>query len=102
MAMTPRLPLFTKVLFLAFVNLFLLGLVFTLFARLQFRLDAGSFLLAPAQNRIMAVAHALALELEEAPPSTWDQVLARYTDAHGVSLFLVESRTARSWSRPSG
>ena len=82
--MKPRLTLFTKILFLAFLNLCLLGLVFTLFVRMQFRMDAGSFLLAPAQNRIMAVAHTLALELDDAPPSTWDRILARYSQTNGV------------------
>jgi two-component system sensor histidine kinase CpxA len=90
MTMKPRLPLFTKVLFLAFLNLGLLGLVFALFARVQFRLDAGSFLLAPAQNQIMAVAHALALELEETPPAAWDTVLARYAHTNGVGFYLFD------------
>ena len=88
--MKPRLPLFTKVLFLAFLNLFLLGLIFTLFVREQFRLDAGSFLLAPAQNRIMAVAHAMALELDETPPAEWDRVLARYARTNGVAFYLLD------------
>ena len=30
-------------------------------------------LLAPAQNRIMAVAHTLALELDQNPPEAWDR-----------------------------
>jgi two-component system sensor histidine kinase CpxA len=88
--MKPRLPLFTKVLFLAFLNLCLLALVFGLFAREQFRLDAGSFLLAPAQNRIMAVAHTLALELDETPPAAWDGVLARYAQTNGVAFYLLD------------
>jgi two-component system sensor histidine kinase CpxA len=88
--MKPRLPLFSKVLFLAFLNLLLLGLVFALFARVQFRLDAGSFLLAPAQNRIMAMAHTLALELEETPPAAWDRVLARYAQTNGVGFYLLD------------
>ena len=84
-----RLPLFTKVLFLAFLNLGLLVLVFALFAREQFRLDAGSFLLAPAQNRIMAMAHTLALELDETLHASWDGVLARYAQANDVALVLL-------------
>jgi two-component system sensor histidine kinase CpxA len=88
--MKPRLPLFTKVLFLAFLNLCLLGLVFALFVRVQFRLDAGSFLLAPAQNRIMAVAHTLALELDETPASAWERTLARYAQTNGVGFYLLD------------
>jgi len=39
--MKRRFPLFTTVLSLAFLNLCLLGLVFALFARIQFRLDTS-------------------------------------------------------------
>jgi two-component system sensor histidine kinase CpxA len=93
--MKPRLPLFTKVLFLAFLNLCLLSLVFALFVRVQFRLDAGSFLLAPAQNRIMAVAHTLAFELDETPPAAWDRVLARYAQTNGVGFYLLDEEGER-------
>lgn len=80
--MKARLPLVAKILFLAFLNLCLLGLVFAVFVRVQFRMDARSFLLAPAQDRIMSVAHLLALELDETAAGTWDQVLERYCRAH--------------------
>jgi len=93
--MKPRLPLLTKVLFVAFLNLCLLGLVFALFAREQFRLDAGSFLLAPAQNRIMAMAHTLALELDEMPPAAWDRTLARYAQTNGVGFYLLDEEGER-------
>jgi two-component system sensor histidine kinase CpxA len=85
-----RLPLFTKVLFLAFLNLCLLGLVIALIVRVQFRMDARSFLLAPAQDRIMAVAHVLALELEDTPPGLWGPVLERYSQTHGVGFYLFD------------
>ena len=88
--MAARLPLFTKVLFLAFLNLCLLGLVIAFIVRVQFRMDARSFLLAPAQDRIMAVAHVLALELEETPPGMWDPVLERYSETHGVGFHLFD------------
>jgi hypothetical protein len=77
--MKPRLPLYTKVLALAFLNLCLLGLAIIVIVRAQFRFDPGSFLLAPAQSRIMNVAHTLALELEEVPAANWDAVLSRYS-----------------------
>jgi HAMP domain-containing protein len=90
-----RLPLFTKVLLLVFLNLCLLGLVIAFIVQVQFRLDARSFLLAPAQDRIMAVAHVLALELEETPPGMWDPVLARYSKTHGVGFYLFDERGDR-------
>lgn len=88
--MRPRLPLFTKVLFLAFLNLLLLAVVIAFSARVQFKLDAGSFLLAPAQSRILAVAHTLALELDETPTADWNQVLARYAQTNGVDFYLFD------------
>ena len=93
--MRPRLPLFTKVLFVAFLNLCLLGLVFVVMARVQFRVDPGSFLLAPAQNRIMAMAHALALELDVTAPAGWDAALARYAQTNGVALYLIDEEGER-------
>lgn len=93
--MKPRLSLFAKVLFLAFLNLCLLGVTLAVIARVQFRLDPGSFLLAPAQDRIMAVAHVLALELQETQPEAWDDVLARYSHAHGVGLSLLDEQGER-------
>lgn len=93
--MKPRLPLYTKVLFLAFLNLCLLGLAIIVIVRAQFRFDPGSFLLAPAQSRIMNVAHALALELEGAPPENWDQTVSRYSQAHGVTFVLFDESGQR-------
>jgi two-component system, OmpR family, sensor histidine kinase CpxA len=91
-----RLPLFTKVLFLALLNLCLLGLVVAFIVRVQFRLDARSFLLAPAQDRIMAVAHTLALELEEAPAGSWDSVLERFSQAHSLGFYLFDESGERT------
>ena len=93
--MKRRIPLFTKVLSLAFLNLCLLGLVFALFARVQFRLDASSFLLAPAQNRIMAVANTLALELDQVPPEEWEQILERYSLINEVGFYLFDEEGER-------
>ena len=90
--MKARLPLFTKVLFLAFLNLCLLALVMAFIVRVQFRMDARSFLLAPAQDRIIALAHTLALELNETPPSGWGTVLERYSKTHGAGFYLFDER----------
>ncbi len=93
--MRPRFSLYSKVLFLAFLNLCLLGAVFGVFVRMQFRMDAGSFLLAPAQNRIMALAHTLALELDETPAANWNALLERSAQANGVSLCLFDEDAER-------
>ncbi len=88
--MRPRLPLYSKVLALAFLNLCLLALALWMIVRAQFRVDSGSFLLAPAQNRIMSVAHAIALELEEAKPEEWNHVLTRYAQSQRVEFVLFD------------
>ena len=93
--MKQRLPLYTKVLSLAFLNLCLLGLAIVLIVRAQFRLDPGSFLLAPAQSRIMNVAHSLTLELEGVQPENWDQVLSRYSKTHDVTFVLFDESGKR-------
>jgi two-component system sensor histidine kinase CpxA len=85
-----RVPLFTRILFLAFLNLCLLAAAMAVIARVQFRLDARSFLLAPAQDRIVAVAHGLSLELEEAAPPAWESVLSRYSQTYGAGFHLFD------------
>ncbi|MGI9073873.1 MAG: hypothetical protein ACR2JB_21735 [Bryobacteraceae bacterium] len=52
--MTARGSLSVKILSLAFLNVLLLGLVFLIFARVQFRFGLGSFLLAPARDRMLS------------------------------------------------
>jgi two-component system, OmpR family, sensor histidine kinase CpxA len=88
--MKPRLTLSAKVFLLAFLNLLLLAGVFLVFMRVQFRLDVGSFLLSPAQDRILAVGRQLALELRDTDPAGWNQLLTRYAEQHGVELYLVD------------
>jgi two-component system sensor histidine kinase CpxA len=92
--MKHRLPffnkVFSKVLFVALLNLCVLGLVLAFIVRVQFRMNPGSFLLGPAQTRILEVAHAVALELDGTPPEAWDQVLARYAQTHGVAFVLFD------------
>ena len=93
--MNARLPLFGKILFVAFLNLCLIGVILTLLARFQFRFDPGSLLLSPAQSRIIAMAHTAALELDETPPGNWDAILDKYGRAHGVHLVLIDENGER-------
>jgi hypothetical protein len=67
-----RTSLSVKILLLALLNVVLLALVFLLFARLQFRFELSSFLLAPARERIVSVSRLLALQLPDTPVSQWD------------------------------
>lgn len=93
--MKARLSLSGKILFTAFLNLLLLAVVFLVFARVQFRSDPHSFLLAPAQDRILAVARELALELEETETNSRDRLLARYAQAHSVAFYLFDEEGTR-------
>ncbi len=86
MIVKPSLPL--KIALLAFFNVVLLALVFFLFARVQFRLDIGSFLFAPARDRMLSVSRLLALQLPEEPASAWSESLARYSNTYSAQLYL--------------
>ena len=87
-----RPTLLTKVLFVAFVNLVLLGLAFFILVRLEFRLDFESFLLSPAHDRILAASRLLALQLGESDPAGWDSLIATYAAANRVELRVVDAR----------
>ncbi len=90
-ATTSRLTLSSKIFFVAFLNLALLGLIFLVFMRVQFRVDLQSFLLSPAQDRILAASRQLALDLRETEPPQWDELLAQYAKTQSVELALFDS-----------
>jgi two-component system sensor histidine kinase CpxA len=93
--MKPRLSLSTKIFFLAFLNLLLLAVVALFFVRAQFRLDLHSFLLGPAQDRILATARLFALELQETPAASRDRLLVRYAQAQRVQCYLMDDDGAQ-------
>lgn len=93
--MKARLPLLWKALFVAFLNLFLLGLAVLLIVRAQFHVDAGSFLLAPAEGRIMGLAQSIALEMEERKPEAWNHLLSLRSQEQGVTLILYDEQGER-------
>ena len=92
---TLRLSLSWKVFLLAALNLVLVGLVFFVFMRVQFRLDVPSFLLSPAQDRILAASRQLALDLRETEPAGWDQLLGSFAATHNVEAALFDPRGAQ-------
>jgi two-component system sensor histidine kinase CpxA len=79
-----------KIILLALLNVLLLGLVFLLFARLQFRFELSSFLLAPARERILSVSRLLALQLPDTPAASWTQVLQQYSSRYPAELYLFD------------
>ncbi len=85
-----RFTLSGRIFLVSLLNLVLIACVLAVFMRFQYRFDLRTFLIAPAQDRILSTARQVALELRDADPSTWDQLLQRYGDAHQVELRLVD------------
>lgn len=89
--MKPRASLSAKIFLLAFLNVILLGVVFFLFARIEFRFELSSFLLAPARDRILSVSRLIALQLPTTPPDKWHQMLAQYSASYPAEFYLFDS-----------
>lgn len=81
----------TKILLLAFLNLFLLLLVFAIFARAEFRMNLGSFVLAPVEDRILSVSRLIALDLPEHRPDEWTSLFERYAATYPSQFYLFSS-----------
>jgi two-component system sensor histidine kinase CpxA len=79
-----------KILVTAFLNLVLLVVVLLVFARVQYRFDLSSVLLAPARDRILSVSRLIAFDLEETARPSWDRVLQQYASKYETELFLFD------------
>jgi len=89
-----------KILLVAFLNLALLLTIFYVVARLQFRVDLSSFLLAPARDRMVSVSHIVAMELPNVPRERWDTLLAQYSSTYPAELFLFDRDGAELAGKP--
>ena len=98
--MKPAWPLSRQIFALAFVNLALLLAVFVAFAQYQFHLELGSFLFAPARDRLEDVAMDVSLELQETPLAMRTELLGRYAANNGVDFFLFDNRGTQLAGRP--
>jgi len=98
--MTPPLRLSTKIFLLAFANLVLLLLVGLGFARFQFGVRFNSLLTGPARERVVSVARQLALDLEDTPAGSRDELLRRYSRTYGVDFYLIGEPGARQLAGP--
>jgi two-component system sensor histidine kinase CpxA len=85
-----RFSLSTKILSLALLNLFLLGATLVGLAGVQLQ-NLSSLLLAPTRDRVLADARLLALELMSTPQDERDVLLARHTQAAGVTFYLYDT-----------
>jgi len=98
--MKQRGSLSVKILLLAFLNVFLLGLVFFTLVRVQLRLDFSSFLLAPARDRILSVSRQMGLQLPVAPPASWNEILEQYSETYPAQFFLFDDEIHQLAGKP--
>jgi two-component system sensor histidine kinase CpxA len=90
--MKARVSISVKILLLAFLNVLLLGLVFAVFVRIQYRLDLGSLLLSPGRDRILALSRLIALQLPNTERKDWGRLLAGYTSTTHASACLFDGQ----------
>jgi two-component system sensor histidine kinase CpxA len=88
--MKTRFSLSAKILLLSSLNLLLLGVVFAIFVRVQYRFDLSSLLLSPGRDRVLAVSRGVALQLFETDRAEWDRVLASYQPTTHASAWLFD------------
>lgn len=86
--MKVRFPLYAKILLWFFLNLVVVGIVFYGFFKAQFRWGLDSLLTGPAGERIEAMSLLVAADLNEAPRTSWDEVLQRFENAYHIKLYL--------------
>jgi len=90
--MKARVSISVKVLLLSSLNVFLLGLVFAAFVRIQYRFDLSSLLLSPGRDRLLAVSRLIALQLPNTERNDWDRLLAGYTSTTHASACLFNAQ----------
>jgi len=83
-----KLPLYAKILLWFFLNLVFLVVAFFIIARVQFKFGLDSLISGPAGERVRAIAQVLSDELKNAPDSSWDAALKRFSDAYKVDFYL--------------
>jgi two-component system sensor histidine kinase CpxA len=90
--MKARVSISVKILLLAFLNVLLLGLVFAVFVRVQYRFDLSSLLLSPGRDRILALSRLIALQLPETDRAEWTPLLAQYTSTTHATAYLFSNQ----------
>jgi two-component system sensor histidine kinase CpxA len=85
--MTPRLPLYTKLLGWFFLNLVVLGALLWLFARAALPFDA--MMAGAAGDNVQKVAAVILGELDHRSPTEWHDILNRFAATYDVTFSLV-------------
>jgi len=83
-----RASISLKILLLSFLNVVLLGLVFAVFVRVQYRADLSSVLLSPGRDRILAISRLIALDLPQTDRAGWNRLLAQSASANRGVCYL--------------
>ena len=92
--MNPRFPLTAKILTWFSLNLILLMVLVWLGLRYSTRSGFDSFLSGHVGGRVESTARAIMGELETNPRAEWNDILARYGQAHGVKFLLLDNDQA--------
>lgn len=85
-----RTSLSARILLTALLNIILLISVFLVFARVQYRLDLGSFLFAPARDKILSASRLIALQLPNTPRPGWSELLKQHSSGYPAQLYLFD------------
>jgi two-component system, OmpR family, sensor histidine kinase CpxA len=84
-------PLWSRILLLATLNLSVLGGVLAIFMRMQLKPDFESFLMAEARERIASITRLITSELATTDMAQWSDVLDRYSKDSGITILLYRN-----------
>lgn len=86
--MNVRFPLYAKILGWVFLNLVVVGLIFYLVVRVQFRFGLDSLIAGRAGDRIQSLSEVVFRQLSDQPREEWTRLLEGFTEAYRVRFFL--------------
>jgi two-component system sensor histidine kinase CpxA len=93
--MSPRFPLYAKILGWFFLNLLVLVVIFFLLVNAQFRFDLGWVFTTAARQRVNAMRDLIVGELNTTRPDEWDRIIESFGDAYNVRLALLDENGER-------
>jgi len=93
--MKVRFPLYAKILLWFFLNLLLLGAVFLVLIRSQFRFGFDWMLETGGRARIQAITDVMVPELNDRPRTNWNAVLQRYDEAYQIRFLIFRTDGAQ-------
>lgn len=85
-----RFPLFTKIIFLVFLNLLFVGAILLFIFNLDFRFSPRSPFFSESASRIEAVSRLISIELSESTREERDAVLTKYAAAYNLEFYVFD------------